>query len=137
MGVRRWRSLAVLGALAACLAGCGQRDNGPTVDVVATAAQVKLPGATQPCTQGAATDRCSTAKVDARAAAEDVTGQLRALGLDPKSPVCEKVTEKMPEQCTVQVVVAGPHALTFIAFPHALPTAPLRFDGVDTVILAS
>lgn len=125
-----------------CLTGCAQSAS-PTEshrsgDLVAAASSIKMPGTAQPC-QNTATDstnRCSLATVTARAAADDVAGQLRTLGLTPSVPKCEQVTKKTPESCTVQVVVSGRHALTFVASPHLLPNAPARFEGVDTVLLA-
>lgn len=138
MGVLRWaRALAVGLCVVAAVAGCGRSDTLPTDSVTATAAQVKLPGTAQPCVSGQRTDRCSLAWLDAREAATDITKQLRALGLEPKPALCEKVTAKMPEQCVVQVVGADSHALSFFAFPHLLPTLPARFEGVETVLAVS
>lgn len=129
--------LAIL-CLTACAQTAGPSGPQPSEDVVAAASAIKLPGSAQPCQNAASdsTDRCSLAKVTARAAAGDVAGQLQALGLTPSATKCEQVTAETPESCTVQVVVGGPHALTFVASPHLLSKPPAQFEGVDTVLMA-
>lgn len=86
---------------------------------------------------GDATDLCTLAKGDARSVVNGVAKQLRAMGYKPDREICEKPTEKAPENCYVQVVFGDSQALTFLAFPHLLPNPPLRFEGVDTVLAVS
>lgn len=138
MGVVLYRRSVVVLAVLAALTGCSQAPTQrPAVDASAVATKVNLPGSEQACTSGVPTDRCSAAKIDARAAVKDVSQQLRQMGLEPNPVVCDKPTQKTPENCYVQVLVEGPHAISFFAFPHVLPTPPLTFDGVDTRLTVS
>lgn len=140
--VRRQAPVPVAVLVALALSGCAQSTSPntppPSADVVAAASAINLPGTPQPCqnTSSDSTDRCSLAKVTARAAASDVSRQLQSLGLMPSPTKCEKASVTTPESCTVQVVASGPHALTFVASPHLLPSAPARFDGVETVLIS-
>lgn len=138
-GLARACLVAVSGAfvVSACAGAPSATPSASSVDVVAAASSIALPGNGQPCgalvTVGEG--RCSQADITAEEAVRDVAAQLRHLGLDPTEPKCEKAAATTPSTCSVSVK-ASPHALVFVALPHLLtvPVSPPKFHGIDAVL---
>jgi hypothetical protein len=125
-------------ALASCAQTVGPSAPQPTADVVAAASAIMLPGAAQRCKGNLDPgDRCSLAKGTTREVASNVAEQLRNLGLTPSLSKCVKATDRLPELCSLLVLVGEDHSLTFFASPHPTAGAAAHFEGVDVILISS